>query len=204
MKTVIATLIVALAIIVIGVGAFVYSGIYNIGADVHHSKPVRALIESLVDRSVARRDTDLALPELDNPQWILVGAGQYAAKCSSCHLAPGQAENGLRRGLYPQPPHLARFHPEPRHAFWVIKHGIKMSAMPAWGYSLDDAAIWNLVAFLQKMPDLTPAQYQEMVATAPADNNSNAPKKIDDHGPGTDAARGTADPSPATTTTDLR
>ena len=193
MKTIIATLIAAVVVIVIGVGAFVYSGVYNIGADVHHSKPVFALIETLVDRSVARRDKDIALPNLDNPQSILAGAGQYAARCSGCHLAPGQAENALRRGLYPQPPHLARFHPEPRHAFWVIKHGIKMSAMPAWGDSLDDARIWSLVAFLEKMPDLTPAQYQEMVAEARADDGGDALKK-NERGASADAMHAAANP----------
>ncbi|MHB8721984.1 MAG: c-type cytochrome [Steroidobacteraceae bacterium] len=41
-------------------------------------------------------------------------------------------------------------------AFWIIKHGIKMSAMPAWGKSLDDAAIWDIVAFVRQLPQMTP------------------------------------------------
>ena len=59
----------------------------------------------------------------------------------------------------------------PREAFWVIKHGIKMSAMPAWGGSHDDATIWSMVAFLQKLPDLSPAQYKDIVARAPPDED---------------------------------
>ena len=42
-----------------------------------------------------------------------------------------------------------------RRAFWTVKHGIKMSGMPAWGTTLDDAAIWELVAFVRKMPAMT-------------------------------------------------
>jgi mono/diheme cytochrome c family protein len=53
----------------------------------------------------------------------------------------------------------------------VIKHGIKMSAMPAWGASHDDATIWSMVAFLQKLPDLSPAQYKDIVAKAPPDDD---------------------------------
>jgi hypothetical protein len=53
----------------------------------------------------------------------------------------------------------------------VIKHGIKMSAMPAWGPSHDDATIWSMVAFLQKLPEMTPAQYKAMVAKAPPDED---------------------------------
>jgi len=53
----------------------------------------------------------------------------------------------------------------------VIKHGIKMSAMPAWGFSHDDATIWSMVAFLQKMPGMTPAEYRAIVAKAPPDED---------------------------------
>ncbi|WP_244859103.1 c-type cytochrome [Shewanella dokdonensis] len=53
----------------------------------------------------------------------------------------------------------------------MIKHGVKMSAMPAWGFSHDDPTIWSMVAFLMKLPDLSPAQYQELVAKAPPDED---------------------------------
>jgi len=49
-----------------------------------------------------------------------------------------------------------------RRAFWTIKHGIKMSAMPAWGKSFDDAAIWDIVAFVRKMPEMTSETYQQL------------------------------------------
>ena len=51
---------------------------------------------------------------------------------------------------------------ESRRAFWIIKHGIKMSAMPAWGKTLDDEAIWDVVAFVRKMPNLTPEDYRQL------------------------------------------
>jgi mono/diheme cytochrome c family protein len=37
-----------------------------------------------------------------------------------------------------------------------------MSAMPAWGRTLDDAAIWDVVAFVRKMPNLSTADYQQL------------------------------------------
>jgi mono/diheme cytochrome c family protein len=171
MKAFIAALVVLLLVAVLGVGAFVYSGVYDMRADAHHMRPVRALIATLVDRSVERRAKDLVVPDLQDPQMVLEGAGHYAEMCTGCHLAPGMAENEMRPGLYPKPPQLARFKPEPRAAFWIIKHGIKMSAMPAWGASHDDKAIWSLVAFLQQMPAMTPAQYKAMVAQAPPDDD---------------------------------
>jgi len=46
--------------------------------------------------------------------------------------------------------------------FWVIKNGVKMTAMPAWGPTHSDQKIWAMVAFLEKLPHMTAAQYQEM------------------------------------------
>ena len=50
----------------------------------------------------------------------------------------------------------------PQRAFWIVKHGIKMSAMPAWGKTLDDAQIWDIVAFVRKLPDMSPEAYQDL------------------------------------------
>jgi mono/diheme cytochrome c family protein len=46
-----------------------------------------------------------------------------------------------------------------------------MSAMPAWGASHDDPTIWSMVAFLQKLPGMTPQQYEDLVAKAPPDED---------------------------------
>ena len=178
MKRLIITLAVFCAIAIAGVGAFVGSGVYNIGADDHHTKPVYALMQALRGRSVAHHAKDIVVPNLDDPQLILKGAGQYAAMCTECHLKPGGKDSEIRPGLYPQPPNLSQVRVAPKEAFWVIKHGIKMSAMPAWGLSHDDPTIWSMVAFLQKLPDMTPAQYRDMVAKAPPDEDMD----MDDEG----------------------
>ena len=175
MKRLIITFAILCLVVIAGVGAFVWSGVYDIGADAHHTKPVYALMQALRERSIEHHAKDIVVPNLDDPPLILKGAGQYAAMCTGCHLAPGMAENEMRPGLYPKPPQLAKFRPDPREAFWVIKHGIKMSAMPAWGASHDDATIWSMVAFLQKMPGMTPAQYKDIVAKAPSDEDMDMP-----------------------------
>lgn len=152
-------------------GAFIYSGLYNIGADDPHSKAVYTVLQTLRDRSIQARSADLTVLNLEDPQLVLKGAGQYAAMCTQCHLKPGMKNSELRPGLYPQPPNLSQVRIDPKVAFWAIKHGIKMSAMPAWGGSHDDPTIWSMVAFLQKFPDMTPQQYKDMVARAPPDED---------------------------------
>lgn len=165
------TVAMVFAILVAGAGVFIYSGLYDLGADVHHSAPVLALMQTLRDRSIRARSKDIKVPNLEDPQRILNGAGHYAAMCTGCHLAPGMKDSEIRPGLYPEPPNLSQVRVEPQDAFWIIKHGIKMSAMPAWGLSHDDPTIWSMVAFLQKLPDMTRAQYKDIVAKAPPDED---------------------------------
>jgi mono/diheme cytochrome c family protein len=160
-----------LLLLAIGTLAFVWSGRYDIGADAPHTRPVFALMQALRERSIRTHAADLVVPDLSDPQRVLKGAGQYAAMCTQCHLSPAMADSEIRPGLYPQPPNLSRMRVDPKQAFWVIKHGIKMSAMPAWGASHDDATIWSMVAFLQKLPGMSAQEYQDIVARAPPDED---------------------------------
>jgi len=147
----------------IGAGLFVESGFYNIGADDHHTKIVLAMIEQLRERSIAVREEAVEVPALEDPKRVMAGAQRYASLCAGCHLAPGVTKSDIRPGLYPHPPNLAQEDTkDAQRAFWIIKHGIKMSAMPAWGKSLDDASVWDIVAFVRKMPEMTPETYQAL------------------------------------------
>jgi ketosteroid isomerase-like protein/mono/diheme cytochrome c family protein len=147
--------------------AFLWSGLYDIGADDHHTRPVYAALQTLRDRSIAARASALSVPDLSDAALIRQGAGNYEAMCSGCHLAPGRQATELSRGLYPAPPNFSRGRlNSPAHHFWVIKHGIKASGMPAWGKSMDDRYIWGLVALVQQLPKLDAAQYQALVATS--------------------------------------
>jgi mono/diheme cytochrome c family protein len=93
--------------------------------------------------------------DLDAQTRIHSGAEHYAQMCAACHLTPGMRSTELRQGLYPQPPDLAKLGiADPAKAFWVIKHGVKMTAMPAWGVSHGDDAIWDMVAFIRQLPKL--------------------------------------------------
>jgi mono/diheme cytochrome c family protein len=142
---------------------FIELGFYDIGADDHHTKLTLAIIVQLRDRSIEARLGSLQPQLAATPEMIKSGAERYASLCVSCHLAPGLTQSELRKGLYPHPPNLAQEEiQESRRAFWVIKHGIKMSAMPAWGKTLDDAAIWAVVAFVRKLPSLSAEDYQQL------------------------------------------
>jgi mono/diheme cytochrome c family protein len=119
------------------------------------------------ERSIEVRASGVKVPPLGNPAMIAEGAEHYNAMCTGCHLAPGMRENVMRPGLNPKPPILASLPPEePAEQFWIIKHGLKMTAMPAWGETHSDEEIWNVVAFLQKLPEMSPTRYHGLVARA--------------------------------------
>ncbi len=165
-----ASVVFAIAAIPGAMALFLYSGVYDIGADVPHTKPVFWFISQFRDRSVAVRAAQITPPaDLAAPSRIATGAHLYDSLCTSCHLAPGMKKTDLSRGLYPKAPQLA-FGTDltPAQEFWTIKHGIKLTAMPAWGRTHSDAEVWDLVAFIRKMPDLDEGQYQAMVKGAPA------------------------------------
>lgn len=176
-------IVIILVLAVVAGAAFVYSGAYDIGADVPHSAPVSDLLQTARQRSIAAHARDIAVPPLDDAHRIGEGAEHYAAMCAGCHLAPGAADTEIRRGLYPQPPKLAELDGlPPGQAFWVVKHGVKLTAMPAWGTSHDDAQIWNIVAFLQKLPHLSPDEYKQLTAAASGHDHDHH-----EHGHGEDA-----------------
>ncbi len=167
---------VGLAGLVIGglVGAVVFAGVYDIGADAPHTPPVHWFIENLRDRSIAVRARAVIAPaDLADPKRIATGAGLYADMCSGCHLAPGMEKTEISQGLYPPAPELSRgLAHSPAEEFWMIKHGVKLTAMPAWGRTHSDELMWDMVAFVRKLPTLSPAQYQAIVKSAPADHDT--------------------------------
>ena len=150
-----------------GAVAFVRAGIYNVGADDPHLPATNAVLEQLREASIEARASKLEVPkDLMSQARITQGAGNYAAMCTQCHLAPGMGPTEISRGLYPAPPNLTKEAVDAAEAFWVIKHGIKASGMPAWGGSMGDEYIWNMAAFIQKLPTLDAAEYQAMVASS--------------------------------------
>ncbi len=172
----------------IGGAGFIATGVYNIGADAPHWPLTHKLVEALRERSIAARATQLTVPNLNDPKLLGEGAEHYTAMCSGCHLAPGMEDTEIRAGLYPQPPNLAEHEHGESHdgldpaamaarQFWIIKHGIKLTAMPAWGKTHDDDAVWGLVAFLQKLPEMSAAEYAALSETTSAGGHEHGARQ---------------------------
>jgi len=154
-------------------GAVAVLGGYNIAADSPHTRPVFWLLQTARDNSIAAHAKGILVPaDLGSSERIVAGAGPYNEMCSGCHLGPGLEPSEISQGLYPRAPELSRGSPlSPAEEFWVIKHGIKMTGMAAWAPTHNDKLIWNMVAFLRKLPGLSAAQYQQAVKSAPRDHD---------------------------------
>jgi mono/diheme cytochrome c family protein len=147
-----------------------YSGAYNIAATAQHTRLVFRVLDYAMHRSVIARSDPIVAPDLRDAARIRRGAVTYRDHCAQCHGAPGIAPDPLAFGLNPQPANLvgtARTW-KPEDMFWVVKHGVKMSGMPAWAYRLDDEAIWSVVAFVVATVAMTPADYAAMARELPA------------------------------------
>lgn len=168
-----AFVLVVLLIVAAFAGVFIYAGVYNIGADAPHSKMVSMTLDQVRERAIAHHARNIVLPrDLGDAKRIATGAGLYAEMCTGCHLGPGVEKSELSQGLYPPAPELARGSDRSAaQQFWIIKHGVKLSAMPAWGRTHSDELIWDMVAFLRTLPKLSPEQYKAAVAGAPADHD---------------------------------
>lgn len=167
----------------------VWGGVPNVAAGWRDPPPLRWLLHSAYERSVARRAGDLAVPPaVDDPGQALAGARAFDEMCAVCHTPPAREPTVQSAGLNPPPPKLGELagRRTPAQAYWVIENGVRMTAMPAFGPSHSDAQLWQLVAFLQVARDLDGPGYDAMLARArrgpPGDGHAHR------HGPGAEAA----------------
>ena len=150
--------------LVFGLGGFM-----NVAATYPDPPPVGWFLHTTYRQSVERRSSDIQAPiDLGNRQQVLRGAQNFIAMCSGCHTPPGLSKTPVSTGLNPPPPDLAEIipHRSPEEAFWVIKNGVRMTGMPAFGPTHKDEELWALVAFVEQMSDATPEAYNTLVAQA--------------------------------------
>lgn len=164
-------------VLVVGVLAVViYTGGYNVSAMEREPALLRWLLISVRESSVERRARGVEVPVLDDEARLERGFRSYREMCVVCHGRPGGERSPLAKGLNPQAPDFSR----PDHdmlaaeLFWVIKNGIRMTGMPAWGRTHSDEELWDLVAFVKTLPNISAAQYDAL-------DHRLAPGHVDNH-----------------------
>ncbi len=165
LKGVVLGVATAIAVVLIGGYILVQSGLIPANAD---AKPgwletwaAGASLEATLRRDAPSEKNPVELTE----QNLSTGVRLFAQNCAVCHgSAQGAASpSPIAKGLYQRPPQLATdgVEDDPEGvSFWKIKHGIRLTGMPAFGRSLSDRQIWTLALFLKHMDKLPPAVQQ--------------------------------------------
>jgi len=141
------------------------SGLVPVKASAGHWAITEWFLRFSLKRSVATHSLTVDVPRnLADPALIRKGAAHYDVACRSCHGEPGGELPRLATHMLPQPPELAARirESDPKRLFYVVKHGIKFTAMPAWPSTQRDDEVWAIVAFLVQYPQLDTATYRRL------------------------------------------
>jgi mono/diheme cytochrome c family protein len=170
---------VVITLIALGLGAFYYlgKGYLNTRADSAPSKFETHWAMHFLDASVDRHAPHESSPVPATQANLLEGVKLYKANCAHCHGAPGHPEKEFGHPFYPPAPNFTEEAPDmpENQNFYIIKHGVRWSGMPAWESVLSDEQIWELTTFLSHLNKLPPAVQEEW--NTPVGLTSGPPEK---------------------------
>jgi hypothetical protein len=153
--------------IILAGSAFIWSGIYNVAADVPHWGVTFWILEQARNRSIAFHSLGVKPPTLNDKKLVHKAFPYFHEACRHCHGAPGYDRNKFAQGLYPKPPPLSLDEVQKSldnaEMFWVVKNGIKMTGMPAFEKIHTDGQIWAIIAFVRDLPNIYPWDYRAML-----------------------------------------
>lgn len=150
---------VVIGIIIFGGLFYLFSGYYDISAVHPHRKFTLAILNEVRERSIAFHSKNIKVPPaVDESMLLEMGQKRFQETCRLCHGAPGFPREGFADGLYPNPPYLGSKDiqsMDDKGIFWVIKNGIKMTGMPAFGVRYKDEELWGVVRIMRTLSSST-------------------------------------------------
>jgi cytochrome c553 len=151
---------------------FAWSGIYNVAASTGHWWITYLILDIAKSRSIRLHSLGIDPPPLDDDNLIRLGAGIFNTTCAGCHGSPGETVKPIPQSMLPAPPPLSVIAREwkPAELYWIVRHGLKYTGMPAWAAERRDDEVWSVIAFLQVLPQLSKEEYRALVSrTLPSD-----------------------------------
>jgi len=148
---------------------YAWTGFFSLSASSGHSALTYWFLDFGKRNVVETMSTGIDPPSLDppflnDPLLVMKGAGHYAGGCESCHGAPGKPRSLITQRMSPEPPPLpAKLHRwNDAELFWIVKHGIKFTGMPAWPSIQRDDEVWAMVSFLRAMQEMNARDYEHL------------------------------------------
>src|SRR5262249_52306636 len=139
----------------------IYTGSVNMAATETPSVLEKKMGTMAWENSVAQHAPSTSNPMHNDASAISSGLDHYKENCVVCHSAPGMDYSEIGKGMNPKPTRLdsrGTQHMTDGQLFWVIKTGIRMTGMPAFGPTHEDDEIWKIVSFIRHLPNLTPEE----------------------------------------------
>ena len=126
-------------------------GVLSLQADATPIVLETSLLRSALHASVARHAPGGGNPRPSPETDRIMGATLYRQLCSRCHGLTERSGNTYGDSFYPPAPNLplsgTTF--SEGEIFWIVKHGIRNTAMPAWGGLLTDEEIWRVAGVVR-------------------------------------------------------
>jgi mono/diheme cytochrome c family protein len=167
--------VLTLLAIVGGTLVSLYLGKIPLGADNPPGTLERMLANMAMDEYVERNAPKQQNPMQPTAENLIAGARSYEANCSYCHGGAARRVSPMSTKFNPPVPQIINNIPgDPdAHLFWIVKHGIRLTGMPAWDRVLSDQQMWQVVAFVKHSANLPPeVQSAWQQAAAPAANQN--------------------------------
>lgn len=151
-------------VVVLLVGGLIvaWSGVINVAASSGHWSITDWFLHWVMQNSVRAQAMMTVDEPATDPTGLVSAAGHFAINCAPCHGAPGVRRSTVMQAATPPPPELthAADSYDGRELFWIIKHGVKFTPMPAWPAQVRDDEVRRMAAFVQRLPRMSPADYR--------------------------------------------
>jgi mono/diheme cytochrome c family protein len=156
---------VTATVIALTAAAYVYleKGFADTRADITPG-PLDSWLGTAMDASTDRHAPKLTNPVLDTEENLLAAARLYTSNCLLCHGGADGVRSDLGDAVLPPAPQFFGSDPPDMmedQNFYIIKHGIRMTAMPAWGKLLSEQQVWQTVLLLKHIHDKSVPQAVE-------------------------------------------
>ncbi len=184
MTRVLLTIVSVLAVLVVVTLVLLFTGAYDVSAMNRETSLTQWAFSTMMDRSVKRQAAEIAVPPLDDSTMIRIGFDHYSDMCVSCHGSPAGGRTEAGEGLNPPAPDLSNVANDwkPSELYWIIKNGVRMTGMPAFGPTHQEKELWGMVAFVRKLPGMTAEQYKAYAARAAAGEEESSEASGESHG----------------------
>jgi mono/diheme cytochrome c family protein len=141
----------AYGFVLILLGSAIRLGVLPVQADAAPSRLEASLLRSALQASVARNAPTGGNPQPSPKTDSIAGATIYRQLCSRCHGLTDRLDNVYGKSFYPPAPNFALSGTtfSEGEIFWIVKHGIRNTAMPAWGSLLTDEEIWRVAGVVR-------------------------------------------------------